>query len=228
MAGLGTAELARMVHQLVGIAERRFGSSRSRLAAAASSPEFIGVFAADEIPTQSSEHSVCFIANTDPSTLPGTHWVAFVIFNNAVGAHSHTTYFFDSYGLPLSYYSRLHSECAQREYTNVRLVNTQQLQSIHSTVCGQYCALFLFFVHRFKSAVLAARALRDLANSVGRRDKVVISYINRLQPSQHVCSDASVWTLVGSRLTHNSENASGTSCCVTQCCCARAHGALNV
>ena len=182
MAGLGTGELERMVHQVVGIAERRFGSSRSRVGATASSPEFLGVFAADEIPSQSSEHSVCFIASTDPRTLPGTHWVAFVVFNNASSAHSDTTttYFFDSYGVPLSHYSRLNSECAQRGYTNIRLVNTQQLQSIHSTVCGQYCALFLFFVHRFKSVVLAARALRDLASSVGRRDKAVISCINRL------------------------------------------------
>ena len=37
---------------------------------------FVGVFAADELPTLNTFPSV-FVANTDPSTEPGTRWVAF-------------------------------------------------------------------------------------------------------------------------------------------------------
>ena len=37
---------------------------------------FVGVFAADELPTLNT-FPYGFVANTDPSTEPGTHWVAF-------------------------------------------------------------------------------------------------------------------------------------------------------
>ena len=37
---------------------------------------FVGVFAADALPTLNTFPSG-FVANTDPSTEPGTHWVAF-------------------------------------------------------------------------------------------------------------------------------------------------------
>ena len=38
---------------------------------------FGGVFAADELPKIMNTFPCGFVANTDPSTEPGTHWVAF-------------------------------------------------------------------------------------------------------------------------------------------------------
>ena len=38
---------------------------------------FGGVFAADEVPQIIDTFPYGFVANTDPSTEPGTHWVAF-------------------------------------------------------------------------------------------------------------------------------------------------------
>ena len=38
---------------------------------------FGGVFAADELPKTFDTFPYGFVANTDPSTEPGTHWVAF-------------------------------------------------------------------------------------------------------------------------------------------------------
>ena len=38
---------------------------------------FGGVFAADELPKVITYFPCGFVANTDPSTEPGTHWVAF-------------------------------------------------------------------------------------------------------------------------------------------------------
>ena len=56
---------------------------------------FGGVFAADEVPKIIT--SPCgFVANTDPSTEPGTHWVAFYFPSREKGE------FFDSYGYPLN------------------------------------------------------------------------------------------------------------------------------
>ena len=38
---------------------------------------FCGVFAADQLPKSLSTFPCGFVANTDPSTEPGTHWVVF-------------------------------------------------------------------------------------------------------------------------------------------------------
>ena len=54
---------------------------------------FVGVFAADELPTLNT-FPCGFVANTDPSTEPGTHWVAFYFPSREKGE------FFDSYGHP--------------------------------------------------------------------------------------------------------------------------------
>ena len=59
--------------------------------------KFCGVFASDKLP-QAIETYLCgFVANTDPSHEPGTHWVAFY-FASKEGE------FFDSYGYPPNHY----------------------------------------------------------------------------------------------------------------------------
>ena len=57
---------------------------------------FGGVFAADELPKVMNTFPCGFVANTDPSTEPGTHWVAFYFASRDKGE------FFDSYGHPLN------------------------------------------------------------------------------------------------------------------------------
>lgn len=54
------------------------------------SQTFIGVFLADEIPL-TLPSNCCFIANTDPKTKAGQHWVTFFVTNEK-------KMFFDSYG----------------------------------------------------------------------------------------------------------------------------------
>ena len=39
----------------------------------------IGVFSADRLPHLPPRRPIAFIANTDPATAPGRHWVAFFI-----------------------------------------------------------------------------------------------------------------------------------------------------
>ena len=53
---------------------------------------FSEVYAADELPKSLDTFPCGFIANTDPSTKPGTHWVAFYFSSHEKGE------FFDSYG----------------------------------------------------------------------------------------------------------------------------------
>lgn len=88
-----------------------------------------GVFPLDLIPKSFTHFPICFIANTDPSYLPGQHWVAYYF-------TSPTDYeFFDSYGLHPSLYSM--------PYTSPTHFNTVPLQSLKSAVCGQFCLYFL-------------------------------------------------------------------------------------
>ena len=59
---------------------------------------FGGVFAADELPKTFDTFPYGFVANTDPSTEPGTRWVAFYFPSRDKGE------FFDSYGYPPEHY----------------------------------------------------------------------------------------------------------------------------
>ena len=59
---------------------------------------FDGVFPADEVPEIIDTFPCGFVANTDPSTEPGMHWVAFYFPSREKGE------FFDSYGNPPEYY----------------------------------------------------------------------------------------------------------------------------
>ncbi len=94
-------------------------------------PLFLGVFSADQLPNIEYRPSA-FVANTDPSTSPGEHWVAFFI--------DKETEYFDSYGLPPfpvfeNYLSRL----------GKYIFNDVTLQDFDTTVCGQYCIFFLHY-----------------------------------------------------------------------------------
>ena len=94
---------------------------------------FGGVFAADELPKVIT--SPCgFVANTDPSTEPGTNWVAFYFPSREKGE------FFDSYGYPPEHYGF--------ESYKIETWNKYKLQSSWSNVCGQYCIFYLYHKSR--------------------------------------------------------------------------------
>ena len=73
-----------------------------------------------------------FVANTDPSTEPGTHWVSFYFPSREKGE------FFDSYGYPPEYYGE------PFQSYNVETINSHKLQSSWSEVCGHYCIFYLY------------------------------------------------------------------------------------
>ena len=60
----------------------------------------LGVFAADQLPDILPRRSCGFIANTDVSSQPGQHWLAFFINDDSVEC-------FDSYGQDPSVYNSL-------------------------------------------------------------------------------------------------------------------------
>lgn len=96
---------------------------------------FKGVYASDKLPKEVGNY--CFVANVDPASKSGSHWVSFYIDNK-------NCYFFDSYGRP-----------PMKEFkdylTQYKLAyNTQRLQSDFSACCGQYCMFYLMMKARFK------------------------------------------------------------------------------
>lgn len=99
-------------------------------------PHFVGTFPRNKIPLDASR-PCSYVINLDEASNPGSHWVALYVdeYNNAN--------YFDSYGKPppddctdlikiLSCFS-----------PKPILFSHKKLQSIESTVCGHYCALFV-------------------------------------------------------------------------------------
>ena len=97
---------------------------------------FSGVFSADVLPEIIDTFPCGFVANTDPSTEPGTHWIALYFPSRGKGE------FFDSYGYPPDNYGE-----AFKSY-GVETWNKRKIQSSWSTVCGQYCIFYFYHKSR--------------------------------------------------------------------------------
>ena len=95
----------------------------------------LGVFAADHLPQTLPPQACGFIVNTDLSSQPGTHWLAFFIRDKTVEC-------FDSYGQHPGVYNPLFSRWIRRHADRV-YINHTRLQSDTSNVCGLYCVYFL-------------------------------------------------------------------------------------
>jgi len=127
---------------------------------------FLGVFALDQIPSSFSHYPCAYVANTDPSTRKGQHWVAFY------HESPKRLEFFDSYGEPPQTYSfPFPSELSSLRY------NAYPLQKLNSSVCGQYCIFFIF--HRSHRSSLASiiHSLRSSPNP----DRLVHLFARKLR-----------------------------------------------
>jgi len=102
------------------------------------SQHFLGAFAFDELPINLSYPS-SFIINTKPRINEGEHWLALFYDKNKV------CYFFDSYGFSPNYHrltNYIRTTSAKFNY------NKNVLQEMGSTVCGEYCIMFLYYISR--------------------------------------------------------------------------------
>jgi Adenovirus endoprotease len=99
-------------------------------------PFFRGVYSCDKLPKKIFKKTpFCIVVNTDPSYMPGTHWLAFWIERNPKCIEM-----LDSFGVAPNprFYSFL------RKYSNRVMYSNIQFQSDTSMVCGLYCLLFLY------------------------------------------------------------------------------------
>lgn len=99
---------------------------------------FYGVYPSDQLP-RTVQYPAALVVNTDPHTKPGSHWTAIFINENR------ELNYFDSYGRPPK---SLHmTRFIQRNSRKAKFSKTV-LQDVKSTVCGQYCIVFLLFLSR--------------------------------------------------------------------------------
>ena len=98
--------------------------------------KFCGVFPNDKLPQTIDKYPCGFVANTDPSTKPGIHWVSIYLSSPRKGS------WFDSYGKPAEFYGGAFTDFLEKQCDEWD-VNDRKLQSDWSDVCGQYCIFFL-------------------------------------------------------------------------------------
>lgn len=101
-----------------------------------------GVYPLDRIPRRVKSKPIFFIVNTHKAKYKGEHWIAIYIPVKGCAVY------FDSYGLPPHHTqikTFLKNNCSKYIY------NRRQLQSSVSTVCGEFCCMFLLYKCREKN-----------------------------------------------------------------------------
>ena len=96
----------------------------------------LGCFPSDKLPTAHSRIPFGLVANTQPSTKEGEHWVALWVGEDGYGEY------FDSYAQPpLKTFAQFLNEKALRGWDPVL---EEPVQTLFSTVCGQHCIYYLY------------------------------------------------------------------------------------
>lgn len=101
-----------------------------------------GVYPLDLIPSKVKSKPIFFIVNTHKAKYKGEHWVAIYIPIKGYAIY------FDSYGFPPRHAeikTFLKNNCFKYKY------NKRQVQSIVSTLCGEFCCMFLLYQCRKKN-----------------------------------------------------------------------------
>ncbi|XP_048507910.1 uncharacterized protein LOC125500196 [Athalia rosae] len=135
------------------------------------------VSAADQIPLVWTAPTI-IVANTDDHTRGGSHWVAFYVSPTGHGLY------FDSFGIPplIPHHRRTLRRNCRRLHWNV-----EQLQSLSSDVCGQYC---IMFVHLMAIGFTLAQFVDIFDNDHENNDRIVAEFYEGLTSTDH-CNNKS-------------------------------------
>ena len=129
-------------------------------------PIFGGVYSSDCLPKKAPWGKRIFIANTDPSSQPGRHWVAFYFGKDGV------CNYFDSYGLP-----PLRAEFVSFMERNADswVNNERRVQNPYSTLCGEYC---LFFAAHMCRGLKMSQILKLFDDDKRLNDAMVVDFVH--------------------------------------------------
>ena len=132
--------------------------------------KYLGTFSADKIPSHSlvqSSSPCCYVLNSDPSTSPGSHWVA--VYHST----PHSLEFFDSFGFApadLGFHFDTSFHVTQ---------NKTQVQSLNSKVCGEYC---IYFVYLRSVGISFSDIIKRLSSQThSKSDSRVNSFVQSLR-----------------------------------------------
>lgn len=128
---------------------------------------FKGCFPADMLPTAIEEFPCALIANTDSSSRPGCHWVAFY------ARDDENVEMFDSFGHCPGDYPQFKPFIKQFE--NIEY-NGTRAQEHFSSACGYYCMVYILFKCKGFSMTDFVQLFTD---DYRNNDQVVTSFVNR-------------------------------------------------
>lgn len=113
------------------------------------------VYAANRLPVH-METPTFLVSNLDSDTQPGSHWVAIHIDKDSVGQY------FDSFGRPPAGFHRtfLNRNCRIWDF------NIKRLQNDWTSVCGEYCMVYLYYKFHGKS-------MWDMTNTFNSKETLV-------------------------------------------------------
>ena len=100
--------------------------------------QFIGVFARDELSLLINKFPALIIANTDPSTKSGTHWILFYFDKNG------NVEYFDSLGKSLFHYHKDFLKFIKSNCNYYSRVVNKRIQPVNTTLCGHYCLYYAY------------------------------------------------------------------------------------
>ena len=123
-------------------------------------PLFQGVYSVDTLPPRPR----LLVCNTDPSTKPGTHWIAIYVDKSGRGEY------FDSFGRA----PQREFKDYMNEHCRVWTFNKKQLQSVISSFCGFYCCFFCMF--RCRSIDMTA-IVKHFTTDTALNDSIIHGFI---------------------------------------------------
>lgn len=133
---------------------------------------FEGVFPSDKIVNIRARKPIACIVNTDPSSMPGSHWIAMYIDRHGYGQ------FFDSYGNQPSYYGRVFVNFLNRRCKSWTF-NAVGLQGPFSATCGQFCTFYLW--HKCRDVPLS-EIIRSFTTDKELNDVMVNEFVRKKFP----------------------------------------------
>jgi len=130
-------------------------------------PDFIGVFAHDELPEITNEKKYSMIINYNNHDESGSHWVC--ICNNT---------FFDSFGVVPS---TIIQKFIRRNNGGKEIpYNSHQLQNELSVLCGYWCIVYIKMINKGYSQYDATHKLFSLTNTIHNEEtlrRLIMKYL---------------------------------------------------
>ena len=137
---------------------------------------FLGVFAVDQICRIQRNQVGTMIVNTDPSYLPGGHWISLFLGEKDIFVYD-----------PLCLYIYI-SECLKKFFIRMNKVlhfNTIQIQRIDSVMCGYHALVFCFVMRNGGSEQKFKSFLQTFAShNVISREQLSLTYFTIIRKNE--------------------------------------------